>query len=78
MRSRSITSTVFGTSAMARSVRVAVTTMRSSSVASCRGGTASAGDGGGGCALAPSIAARRAERKESKVGRIADASLCMV
>src|SRR3546814_318159 len=44
MRARSMTSTVLGTSEIARSVRVAVTTTRSNSVASASAGAASAAE----------------------------------
>src|SRR3546814_20381599 len=67
MRARSMTSTVLGTSEIARSVRVAVTTTRSNSVASASAGAASAAGDLPWARAMPGRARQRAKHK--RLGR---------
>src|SRR5690606_2914028 len=76
MRSRSITSTVVGTSEIARSVRVAVTTTRSNSVASAAADADAAAAAGRNCGAGDGPAARampgnaRHSASDNRLGRM--------
>src|SRR3546814_4994380 len=68
MRARSMTSTVLGTSEIARSVRVAVTTTRSNSVASASAGAASAAEDSPWARAMPGSARHSAD--DNRLGRL--------